>query len=347
MRRAPAPLLAAAVFAAASGAGAADPAVAVWIDHPRDPAPETFPAAAARLEEIDISLVRESLPAAPDQDRAREILDAHRAVVVVWHEPEGQLAVLLSGASDAELFEVEVGTPDEEALYLREFLAVRVLGEHLSAELLITAPEEVVPPRDPPQLRLTLPRPTASSAKPPPRSSEPRFGPRLALGWRTGFHFDEVTWSRHGIAFHLPAWLFEFGLELRVVGVVGLPARIGDPWVSWLELSTSEAGAAAGFRPFGGRTLDAEVFAGAGVSYTRAAAFLADGSTASADHLSGQITMGAGLVWGFLPGLELRLHGGANRVLRPGRFSINGRGGFGAAPWQPLIGMDLSAALPL
>jgi len=329
---------------AAKGEPVLRPMTAVWIDHPLDPGPATHPVAARRLEEIGVSLIRERLAAAPDRALALDILAAHRAVAVMWRDPDGELAILVHGGERPDPFRVEAGSPDEEALYVRELLAVRVLGEHPAADLLVTAPREEVPAAEPRQLRLTRPRPSPEAAGAPDRP--PGSGIGLALGWRWRAHPDESTWSEHAIAAQLPAWRFDSGFALRLTGAIGLPVVIGEPGAVWLELSSLAAALEAGVRPLRGRLLDAEIYCGAGAYRLRASAFLPDGTARLADHLSGQVTIGAGIA--LRPGgpVELRFHGGLNRVLRPGWFSIAGRGDFGAAPRQPFVGLDLSVAVP-
>ncbi|HUT78224.1 MAG TPA: hypothetical protein VM285_11080 [Polyangia bacterium] len=338
-----------AVALAAHQANAADPpqprgTLVVWIGHPDDPGPATFSVTASRLDDVGVTVVLDRSPVAPDRTRTLETLAVYRAAAVLWHEADGTLGVLLRGGSGPESFEVGVGSPDEQALYVRELLVARLLGENPSADLLITAPGELVPSPEPRQLPVTRPRPEDRNAPDAPPAAS--FGPRIALGWRWRVHLDEVTWTQHGIAAHLPAWRFESGLELRAVGAIGLPTRIGDPGVAWLELTELELGIEAGVRPVRGRIVDIELFGGAGAYCLRAAAFLPDGTSRSMKYLAGQVVGGVGVAWRPAGRLELRLHGGVARVLGPGWFSINGRGDFGAEPWQPSVGLDLSVALP-
>lgn len=324
-------------------AGTDERALAVWIEYPGDPRPEAFDPMARRLEDVAVTLILERAPTIPDRVAAHSTLAVYRAAAVLWREADGTLFVLLRGAEGPESFNLASGTPEAEALWVRELLAARVLGENLAAELLVTAPEEVVPAGEPRQLVVTRPR-----ARAPDRSTYTGSldtGPRFAVGWRWRAHFDDVTWGQHGISFHLPAWRFSPALEARVAGAIGLPARIGEAGLTWLELTDLELGLGAAARPLRGRHLDAELFVGAGAYYVRAAAFLVNGTSRSADHLAGQLTAGVGIAWRPSGWVELRLHGGVHRVLGPSWFSINGNGDFGAAPWQPFFGLDLSVSL--
>ncbi len=316
----------------------------VWIEYPGDPGPDTYRAAARRLEEIGITTAVDQSPVVPDRSRVLETLAIYHATAVIWHEADGALGVLLGGGGGPESYRVAAGSADEEALYVRELLTARFLGESSSVDQLITAPGEVVPSSEPRQLNVTRPR---SGDRTPAGAGERRStGPGFALGWRWRAHFDEVFWSQHGISAHLPAWRFASGRELRVAGAVGLPARIGEPGVTWLELTDLELGIEAGARPLRGRFFDVELFAGGGAYYLRAAAFLPDGTSRSADHLAWQITGGAAVIWRPAGWFEIRLHGGVHRVLGQGWFSIGGNGDFGAEPWQTSIGLDLCALLP-
>jgi hypothetical protein len=334
-----------ALLAPLAAAAAGGQVLVVWIAHPGDPALDACRAATRRLEEVGITVVSDPSPVIPERSRALETLAVYRAAAVLWHAADGTIGVLLRGVYGTESFAAGVGSPDEQALFLRELLVARLLGENLSADLLITAPGEVVPSPEPRQLPVTRPRPADGETRDDAPDAS-RFGPRIALGWRWRLHPDEVTWSQHGITGHLPAWRFRSGLELRVVGAIGLPTRIGDPGVAWLELTDLELAGVAGFRPWQGRRFGVELSAGAGAYCLRAAAFLPDGTSQSAKHVAGQLVGGIGVTWRLAGWLELRLHGGVARVLGPGWFSINGRGDFGAEPWQPFAGLDLFAALP-
>jgi hypothetical protein len=338
------PLALLALLAPRATAAAAGQILVVWISHPVDPAPETCRAAIRRLDEAGITIVADPSPVVPERSRVLETLAVYRAAAVIWHEADGALGVQLRGGGEPASLRFQSGSADEEALYIRELLVARLLGENPSVDLLITAPEEVVPSPAPRQLSVTRPRSEIREAA--DEAERLSRGPRLALGWRWRAHFDEAAWSQHGVSAHLPAWRFESGLELRLTGGIGLPVRIGEPGVTWLELTDLELGFEAGVRPVRGRFADVELFTGAGAYHLRAAAFLPDGTARSADHLAAQVTAGVAVAWRLSDRLEVRLRGGTHRVIGPGWFSINGHGDFGAEPWQPFAGLDLSVALP-
>ncbi|MFO8071625.1 MAG: hypothetical protein R6V85_07090 [Polyangia bacterium] len=335
------------VEAAGEAAGAAgDPGggTVVWLFGPDDFGPRAIRSALRPLGELGLTIVVERVSGdVPDEDDALESLAVHRALAAAWNDSGGELQVLLAGAEGPERLSAEPGSLDEKAVYLRELLRSRLEGRSPGAELLVTAPSELVPEPLPPQLPVTRPRPPGWS--PPKRYRGPAPGPRLGIGYLVRLHPDSTPWSQHGPAFHLPAWQLPERLVLRAIWAVMLPARIGDPGRTWLEISSFELSGAIGWVPLRRSRVDLELELGGGAVRTRCEAFLASGSSQSAARLTGRLHGAVGLVWHPRAGLDVRLHAGVTFVPAPASFGIGGEGHFGRARWRPTAGIDLSTAL--
>lgn len=316
----------------------------VWLSGPNDPGRRAIRSALRPLGELGLALVLERVSeGAPDEDDALESLAVHRALAAAWDDDGGELQVLLAGAEGPERLSAEPGSLDEKAVYLRELLRSRLEGRSLGAELLVTAPPELVPEPLPPQLPVSRPRPPGWS--PPERYDGPSPGPRLGIGYLVRLHPDSTPWSQHGPAFHLPAWRLPARLVLRAVWAVMLPARIGDPGRTWLEISSFELSGAIGWVPLRRSRVELELELGGGALRTRCEAFLASGSSMSAARLTGRLHGAIGLVWHPRAGMDVRLHAGVAFVPAPASFGIEGEGDFGSARWRPTAGIDLSTAL--
>lgn len=319
--------------------------VVVWIASPGENVRFLREVAPPVIEELGVTVIVEEAGEPPTLIHALETLAVHHALAVVWHG-EGYLQVLFAGEGAEERLKTRAGPPQEEALYVRDVIVARVEeGGELFSEILVTVPGELVEPPGPPPLGEVHVEVNVFG----PRSVRPRSGGRLGIGYFMRGHFDEVSWTQHGLSLHVPAWRFEKGLMLRLTLAVGLPASFGDPDANRLELRSVGGMAGAAWIPFEQRWFELEIGGGAGFEHTEAVAFLDNGTTKSAEHVSGQLAVWFGLVWHPTPGLDVRLHLNGAYVLRPPSFgiSVNGNtsGDFGSFPWQPGVGIDVAGVL--
>jgi len=323
------------------GAEPAGLGTVVWIASPGENVRFLREAAPPLLEELGVAVIVEEAGQPPTLLHALETLAVHHALAVVWHG-EGSLQVLFAGEDAEERLKTRAGPPQEEALYVRDALAARLEpGGELTSEILVTVPGEVVEwPETPPpgEVRVDV-------ALVGPRAKLPRSGGRLGAGYVLRGHFDTESWIQHGIVLHAPAWRFEQGLVVRLTVTIGLPSSFGDPDADRLELRSVGGLAGAGWIPFEQRWFELELGGGAGFEQTSAVAFLSNGEADSAEHVSGLVAVWLGLVWHPMPGLDVRLHLNGAYVFRTPSYSINGRGDFGAFPWQPGGGLDIAATL--
>jgi hypothetical protein len=314
----------------------------VWVSSPTDGEPLEVAELALLFEDLDLALVVEQSAAPPSLDEALETLAVYRAVAVVWHDRDGALQLLLAESQEPERLSTVAGRPTEEALFVREVLRGRMLdSDEFTADLLVTVPGEVVD---------DLPRrPEPRRTEPPPvvhfDSNRPIAGGRLGGGYAVRAHFDRITWGQHLLTVQAPAWRFEPGVVLRVVLEVAFPQRIGDYGVTWLELSSVGAQLGAAWIPTARRWFEFEVGGGAGFVESLATAFLANGESQRADHLSGQLGFWFALGWHPTPTVDLRVHLDGTYLLATPSFSIGGRGNFGSYAWQPGAGVDIAVAL--
>jgi hypothetical protein len=315
--------------------------VVVWITSPGENVHFLRKAAPPLIEELGVTVIVEEAGEPPTLTHALETLGVHHALAVVWHG-EGYLQLLFAGEGAEERLKTKAGPPQEEALYVRVALAERLeQGGELFSETLVTVPGELIEPpepRPPPEVHFEV---TVFG----PRSVRPRSGGRLGIGYFLRGHFDEVSWSQQGLTIHAPAWRFEQGLMLRLMVTVGLPASFGHAETNRLELRTVGGLIGAAWIPFEQRWFELELGGGAGFEQTSAVAFLINGEAESAGHVSGQLAVWFALVWHPVPGLDVRLHLNGVYAIRPPSFNINGKGDFGAFPWQPGVGVDVAVAL--
>jgi hypothetical protein len=318
--------------------------VVVWIVSPSEDVKKLRAAAAPQIEELRLALAIEQSGAPPTVYQALETLAVHRALAVVWHDADGGLQLLFTGEGAPERLTAAAGSPQEEALYVREVLRARLeeAGE-LVFDLLVTAPGEDLETLSP----VLSTGPAAPSVDTVIRSSSPRprSGGRLGLGYGVRAHFDVVSWSQHTLTVHVPAWRFERFAIVRLMLSVGLPSTIGRTAGDWLEIRSVGGVLGAGWIPMARRWFELELGGGVGFEDTTANAFLSTGKAEGADHLSGQLVVWAALVWHPTPGMDIRLHLNGAYILRPPSYSINGKGDFGAYPWQPGAGVDIAAAM--
>jgi hypothetical protein len=315
--------------------------VVIWIASPGENVHFLRRAAPPVIEDLGVTVIVEEAGEPPTLTHALEALGVHHALAVVWHG-EGYLQVLFAGEGAEERLKTRAGPPQEEALYVRDALSARLeQSGGLTSEILVTVPGELVVPPEPRPLGEVEVEVSVIG----PRSVRPRSGFRVGLGYYLRGHFDEVSWSQHGLTIHAPAWRFEKGLMLRLMVTVGLPASFGDPEADRLELRTVGGLAGASWIPFEQRWFEIEIGAGAGFEQTAAVAFLAAGQTETVEHVSGQVMAWFGLVWHPTPGLDVRLHLNGVYQIRPPSYSINGKGDFGSFPWQPGVGVDVAGTL--
>jgi hypothetical protein len=336
-------------LAASAGPAAADDGedapsglgVVVWIASPGENVHFLRKAAPPVIEDLGVTVIVEEAGETPTLFHALEALGVHHALAVVWHG-EGYLQLLFAGEGAEERLKTKAGPPQEEALYVRDALSARLeQSGGLTSEILVTVPGEVIIPPTPRPAGEVQVEVTVVG----PRSVRPRSGGRLGIGYYLRGHFDEVSWSQHGLVVHAPAWRFEKGLMLRLMLTLGLPVSFGDPDTDRLELRTVGGLAGASWIPVERRWFEIDIGAGVGFEHTTAVAFLAEGEAETREHVSGQAMAWFGLVWHPTPGLDVRLHLNGIYQIRPPSYSINGKGDFCAFPWQPGVGVDVAGVL--
>jgi len=334
---------AAAILTPAPSAGSppADAPVVVWVAARGGEKDAVFPIAAGWIEDLRILVVREEVEAPLDLLEAERTLLTHRALAVIWHDAVGTLRVLLATGDRLEQIAVPAGGTTEEGLYLRELIAERLAEGGDLAAALVTVPDEIV-----------AARPASPDGSPIPAIpmerrvlAGPASGFKIGIGYAATAHFDEVVWWQQALRVVAPALrlgaLVQTSLELEL----GLPAEIGEDDGASLEFRTVSVTAGLSTFPLRSSVVELEAGIGLGPAYTEAVAFLPDGRSERQAHTAGHATAMIALVIHPAAHVDIRARLDARYVIRPAGYSINGRGDFGAYPWQPSGGIDIAFAL--
>jgi len=324
-----------------AGSLPADAPVVVWVAAKGAEKDAVFPIAAGWIEDLRILVVREEVEAPLDLLEAERTLLAHRALAVIWHDAVGALRVLLATGDRMEQIAVPAGETTEEGLYLRELIAERLAEGGGLAAALVTVPDEIV-----------AARPASPDASPIPAipmeqraPTGPASGVKIGIGYAATAHFDEVVWWQQALRFVAPALrlgaLVQTSLELEL----GLPVEIGDDDGASLEFRTVTVTAGLSTFPLRRSAVEVEVGLGVGPVHTVAVAFLEDGHSERREHNAGQVAAMVAVVFHPASNVDIRARLDARYVIRPAGYGINGRGDFGAYPWQPSGGIDIAFAL--
>jgi hypothetical protein len=327
--------------APAAGAPPADAPVVVWVAARGVERDVVFPIAAAWIEDLRILVVREEVDAPLGLLDAERTLLAHRALAVAWHDAAGALRVLLATGDRPELVGAPAGGTTEEGLYLRELIADRIAAGFGLNWTLVTVPDEIVAAR--PAAPAVAPIPAVPIGRRAPERAA--AGVKLGAGWAAAAHFDDAVWWQQLLRFVAPALragpLLQVGFELEI----GLPSEIGAEAGPTLELRTIAGTAWLSTFPLRRRFVEIEVGIGIGPLRSEGIAFLEDGTSESAGHTGGQIAAALAVVIHPVPHVDIRARLDARYAIRPAGYGINGRGEFGANPWQPSGGIDVAFAL--
>jgi len=310
----------------------------VWVAPASDV--ETIKKAMALVEESGFEIVVEIADSPPMKPEAVDILLSNRALAVVWHGQSGVLNLLFSNDNETDLVSAKSGSPDEEALFLRELLVARSDSEQNSvSDLLLTVPDE--------QIEVTLkPKPSPSlhldkTPSLPFSRSEWRFG----VGYNLRLHMDAVTWVQNAVELMLPVWQFHKEAIARLIITLGLPVIIGEKGKEWLEIETIEIFLGAGLIPLRFKKTIAEIGIGTGLIKSSATAFLSSGHSREMTKISGQVRLWFALLLHTSRWLNVRFYTDISVVLNAPSFSINDVGNFGAFPLQWGSGLDIEVGV--
>jgi hypothetical protein len=173
----------------------------------------------------------------------------------------------------------------------------------------------------------------------------PALGVKIGIGYAATAHFDSVAWWQQGIRFVAPALRLAELAEASLALELGLPVEIGVVDRASLEFRTTTVTAGLSTFPLRRSFVEIEVGLGIGPLHTDVVAFLPDGRSESKAHTAGHVTALIAVVFHPAPHVDIRARLDARYVIRPAGFGVEGRGDFGAYPWQPSGGIDIAFAL--